>query len=211
MKTLITLVFVSTLSVLSIAQEGTYTDLKTALGEPEKVKVLDLHAKGIATIPNDDLAKFVNLEELNLSGNKLHNLPKSLGNLAKLKKLDVSYNQLDQMESVPSSIGKLVELEKLNLEKNLLFTLPGEIGQLKKLKVLNLSMNKFSSLPDELGSMTSLELITLKANPTLEELPESLKSLKNLKKLILKFCRALPTTEVSKVKKALSGCEVLHD
>lgn len=62
----------------------------------------------------------------------------NFGNLRHLISLDLSSNKL---QNLPSSFGNLVLLQKLDLYSNQLVTLPLSFWQLKKLKWLDLKNN----------------------------------------------------------------------
>ncbi len=81
------------------------------------------------------------LNQLQLSGNNVKNVPDDIGSLINLKVLKLHKNKI---EEVAPGIGKLVNLEKLDLSKNNLKSLPNEISKLKKLKKINLKGNNFS-------------------------------------------------------------------
>ena len=79
----------------------------------------------------------INLETLDLSHNKLKQLPDSFDNLFVLKQFDCHDNLL---ESLPDSFGHLSDLDKSNCSHNNLKTLPETIGELF-IKDFNLSHN----------------------------------------------------------------------
>ena len=102
---------------------------------------LDLSSQGLTKVP-EYIFNATNLEELNLSGNKLTGaLPAEIRNLQNLKALNVSGNQ---MTGVPAEVGQLQNLEVLDLSNNQLTGLPYELGNLKNLKTLNISGNNYS-------------------------------------------------------------------
>jgi len=103
---------------------------------------LDLSNQGLTQVPQN-VFKLTNLQELNVSNNKLTGaLPAEIRHLQNLQILDASNNQ---MTGVPAEIGQLENLRILNLSNNQLTGLPYELGNLKKLQVLNLSGNNYST------------------------------------------------------------------
>ncbi|MDR2540100.1 MAG: leucine-rich repeat domain-containing protein [Chlamydiales bacterium] len=94
------------------------------------------------------------LEELNLSCNELTDLPHDgIKHLINLKNLNICGNKL---KCLPRSIGYLKNLKVLDVEENYLQELPAEIGQCSSLEVLKASSNKLSQLPKELKELISL-------------------------------------------------------
>jgi Leucine-rich repeat (LRR) protein len=92
--------------------------------------------------------------------------------LVNIQELDVSENRLAEL---PSSFSRLSSLEVLNLGMNELAGLPPEVGDLSSLRVLNLSFNRLAALPTwPLGaSLTALVDLDLSAN-ALTDLPPAL-------------------------------------
>ncbi|NEN97779.1 MAG: GTPase [Moorea sp. SIO3I7] len=126
-----------------------------------------------------------NLTNLKISsssiGEKLNNLPKSIGNLSDLTDLNLEHNQLTNL---PESIGTLSNLTVLNLKNNKLTNLPESIGNLSNLTVLNLESNQLTNLPESIGNLSNLTVLNLESNQ-LTNLPESMGKLSNLKYLSL--------------------------
>ena len=100
----------------------------------------------------------------------------SLLEIYKLETLDLTDNRLTQL---PAEIGNLVNLKALYLYENRLTQLPAEIGQLVNLKVLNLSNNRLTHLPVEIWGLVGLLNLYLYSNP-LTEIPVEIKKLVNL-------------------------------
>jgi len=73
-----------------------------------------------------------NLREVDLSSNRIVEMPFDIGELHKLRILNLSYNFLALL---PPSIGDLVILRNLNVAHNVLESLPKQIGELKRLEV----------------------------------------------------------------------------
>ncbi len=89
---------------------------------------------------------FARFKSIDLSHQKLIELPAEIGKLSNLEYLYLNNNQLT---SLPSDIGSLSNLKELNLDDNKLTSLPAEIGNLNKLKYLTLDKNQIKNLPVE--------------------------------------------------------------
>jgi len=132
------------------------------------VTTLDLSLNKVALFP--DLSRFSVLEELNLTGNLLAELPEEIGTATTLRVLILNGNVL---KSLPHSIGKLVRLEKLEANNNELTTLPKDIGRLSMLEELSLSGNPLAELPEAVGAMRNLHNLDLSCC-RLTSIPEAL-------------------------------------
>ncbi|KAG0726135.1 E3 ubiquitin-protein ligase LRSAM1 [Chionoecetes opilio] len=101
------------------------------------------------------------LEVLDISHNKLHQLPDSMNRLKKLQVLKVSHNKL---KTLPSSLSELSKLQELYLSSNRFSKVPLSICALPKLRVLSLSGNNILVLPKEFcelqKSLCTLEIDT---------------------------------------------------
>jgi|GEM_PF-1799702 len=125
------------------------------------------------------LGSLKSLKVLNLRNNKLTSLPDTIGELRSLKQLYLSENQLTQL---PESIGQLSNLERLMVIKNELTSVPSSIGELKELRELTLSKNKLETLDSGVGSCSALEQLKLDGN-RLKGLPPEIGRLVNLRDL----------------------------
>lgn len=132
-----------------------FTSLEEALKDPESVYKLQLRK-----LPN-------------------HLFPEEICNFSNLRWLDVSKNKLRE---IPASIGKLTELEYFNASRNKLTSVPYTIGFLKKLRILILNQNEIVALPKEVGNLENLENLDLWSNE-LDQFPASMSQLKNLKRV----------------------------
>lgn len=75
---------------------------------------------------------------LALDGNRISQLPASIGQLARLESLALSDNCLDEL---PPSIGKLARLRQLLVSRNRLTRLPDELGECGQLEELDAHHN----------------------------------------------------------------------
>ncbi|KAI9088408.1 hypothetical protein K1719_029857 [Acacia pycnantha] len=160
------------------------------------VRTLDLTHNRIVDVPLE-MGKLINLQRLVLADNLIESLSVHLGKLQSLKIMILDGNRIT---SLPDELGQLVKLEQVSISGNLLTCLPVTIGSLRSLTLLNVSNNKLKSLPESIGSCFSLE--ELQANENLiEDLPAALCNLTRLKSLcldnneiplnLLKDCKAL--------------------
>ncbi|KAJ7956449.1 LRR domain containing protein [Quillaja saponaria] len=144
------------------------------------VRTLDLTHNRIVDIPVD-ISKLINMQRLVVADNLIERLPINLGKLQSLKVMNLDGNRIT---SLPDELGQLVRLERLSISGNLLTSLPETIGSLRNLLILNLSNNKLKFLPESVGSCFSLEELQANDND-IEDLPPSVCNLIHLKSLCL--------------------------
>ncbi|TWW00598.1 leucine-rich repeat domain-containing protein [Chitinophaga pinensis] len=107
--------------------------------------------------------------ELDLTEKKLKAFPKSLALLSNLRKLILSKNEIQE---IPDEIGALTQLEELYLVNCDLQKISAAIGQLTNLRILDISGNyELRQLPESFKSLANLR--TLKADHVGLELPET--------------------------------------
>lgn len=124
----------------------------------KSVKSLDLQGVIGAQIENlNGLEKFVNLEELNLSGNAITNM-ETLTQLTKLVSLNMSANNLnDESGNTLNTISELVGLTTLNLANTKIDNL-NALAKLNKLENLILSGNQINDFSPIVGFSTIKKL-----------------------------------------------------
>lgn len=144
------------------------------------VRTLDLTHNKLADIP-EEISKLINMQRLILADNLIEHLPSNVGKLQSLKFINLDRNRVSIL---PDELGQLVRLERLSISGNLLTTLPETIGSLRNLLLLNVSNNQLKFLPESIGSCFSLEELQANEN-SIEELPSSVCNLIHLKSLCL--------------------------
>jgi Leucine-rich repeat (LRR) protein len=78
------------------------------------------------------------LNELNIGGNELQQLPESIGALENLDTFEAKKNKL---QSLPNSLGNLKKLRKINLDENQLQVVQGFFTCFENLVDLSMTKN----------------------------------------------------------------------
>ena len=163
---------------------------------------LDLSC-GLTELPEEVFALADTLEVLNLSGNRLRELPHQLSRLHKLQVLFASDNDFEVLPEVLGACPSLQmvgfkanritlvpaaalppALRWLTLTDNAIGHLPTELGQRPALQKLMLAGNRLTALPDGLQTAQRLELLRISAN-RLARVPDWLTQLPRLSWLAL--------------------------
>uniref|UniRef100_A0A7S0H0G8 Protein kinase domain-containing protein n=1 Tax=Amorphochlora amoebiformis TaxID=1561963 RepID=A0A7S0H0G8_9EUKA len=134
----------------------------------------------------DDFPDLIRLEELDLSDRQDKYFPVFINNLSRLRSLRLSGNTLKKYPPITGVLG----LRKLDLSDNYLKFIGSEIKSLGELQILNLSRNLLQarSFPLEMRVLVHLEELDLSHNGNLKTLPDRLRCLVKLRKLILNDC-----------------------
>jgi len=140
---------------------------------------LDL-ACGLTELPDEVFDLADTLEVLNLSGNRLHDLPHQLPRLHQLKVLFASDNAF---ELLPEVLGDCPNLQVVGFKANRIAQVPPDALP-PGLRWLILTDNALQTLPSALGQRPALQKLMLAGN-SLAALPESLQAAKNLELLRL--------------------------
>uniref|UniRef100_A0A8C4Z878 Scribble planar cell polarity protein n=1 Tax=Gadus morhua TaxID=8049 RepID=A0A8C4Z878_GADMO len=140
--------------------------------------------------------RLLNLRKLGLSDNAIQKLPPEVANFMQLVELDISRNDIPE---IPESIKFCKALEIADFSGNPLSRLPDGFTQLRALAHLALNDVSLQTLPNDIGKYVSprlrdlslslsflvkLEQLDLGSNK-LEELPDTLGALPNLRELWL--------------------------
>ncbi|KAI9745331.1 MAG: cysteinyl-tRNA synthetase [Claussenomyces sp. TS43310] len=167
-------------------------------------------------LPVDFVQSCLNLRDIKFVSNEAWKLPPSISTASRLTILDVSNNRLEQLEHI--ELSKLQGLISLKLANNRLSHLPPYFGAFKSMRTLNvssnflekfptflcglgglvdldMSFNSISTIPDDIGKLTSLERFVITNNRLSGSLPESFKSLSNLREVDIRY-NALSSIDV---------------
>lgn len=149
---------------------------------------LDL-ACGLTELPREVFDLADTLEVLNLSGNRLTDLPHDLGRLRHLK---IVFGSSNAFTHLPEVLGDCPALEMVGFKANRIARVPAAALP-PRLRWLILTDNAIERLPDELGRRPALQKLMLAGN-WLGRLPEGLADAQRLELLRLSANRfgALP-------------------
>lgn len=128
------------LNTLQLESEPTYTDLDSALANPEKVYKLSLEGQTFKTLP-PEFGTLVNLQILNLSHCKIKELPLEIKDCTHLQMISLYHNKLRYL---PAEMHELKNLEILYLGNNKLFEMPRWFANLRQLRRLDISHNRMT-------------------------------------------------------------------
>lgn len=137
----------------------------------------------LTELPSEIFTLADTLEVLDLSNNKLSDLPAEFACLHRLKRVFLSFNQFKHIPEVLAKCPALImvafkgnqitefalnslpkTIEWLILTDNKLSALPGDFGNYTQLKKLALAGNELTHLPTSMANCTNLELVRLSAN-----------------------------------------------
>lgn len=132
----------------------------------DTLEILDLSGNKLSELP-DDFAKLSNLKILFLSNNRFEAVPNVLADCPKLEMIGFKANQI---VSLPENALPLTT-RWLILTDNKIQTLPESMGDLTKLQKLMLAGNELTIIPESMAKCRALQLVRLSANK-LVELPQ---------------------------------------
>ncbi|XP_008305017.1 leucine-rich repeat-containing protein 69 [Stegastes partitus] len=160
---------------------------------------LNLSSQKIKDVP-ECVSRLTKLSVLLLNNNSISGLPAELRSLQRLAELNLGNNDL---EEVPAVLGHLESLKKLYLFSNQITVVPPEvIGGLVNLVVLNLNHNHIQRLPAEIRSLTKLQHLSVLDNK-LEEVPVEVGHLARLSEI------NLTSNKLSRLPQQLYQCKEL--
>ncbi|UMM19066.1 hypothetical protein L5515_014840 [Caenorhabditis briggsae] len=157
-----------------IGQSGPSTStVNKHLEMASKSRVLQLKGTGLKKIPDEVEQLAGVLRNLELSENKIREIPVFIGLFSQLKQLHLSNNCL---ESLPDEIGSMKKLEILNLGGNKIKNLPDTIAGCTDLRTIDVSSNSFSEFPISIIACLQLDILNLNENQ-IETLPDDVSKL----------------------------------
>lgn len=138
----------------------------------DSLEVLNLSGNRLSDLP-DDLPRLKKLRILFCSENDFRHVPPVVAECAGLSMIAFKSNRIERVEALPPSLRWLI------LTDNRIDRLPTALGNCLPLQKLMLAGNRLTRLPDEMAACTNLELVRLAAN-CFEALPAWLLDLPKL-------------------------------
>ncbi|XP_047143604.2 leucine-rich repeat serine/threonine-protein kinase 2 isoform X2 [Hydra vulgaris] len=136
----------------------------------------------IKTIPSTDILNYFGaVEKLNLSSNKLQEVPEELFRLPKLRSINLSQNKLRHLPNVKEWAPSLTTI---TLNSNLLESFPSNVEGLL-VKYLYLAYNRLNCVPESICNLKCLETLDISQNVDIHSLPVSMGKLSKLTQLDL--------------------------
>lgn len=153
----------------------------------DSLEILDLSNNKLSELPAD-LSRLTKLRIVFCSNNRFTHLPEALGRCENLEMIGFKSNQITRVssDSLPTLTRWLI------LTDNKITSLPKDFGRLTRLQKLALAGNRLTTLPDSIVNCRNLELIRLSANQ-LAAFPDVLLTLPRLAWLAFSgnpFCAA---------------------
>lgn len=144
--------------------EGAPGDLP-ALGNAVFPHIRRLNLSGArltATQLDDFLGHFSQLNELNLSGNRLTELPSSIEAVGQLTELNLSDNVLTITATTQARLNRLTSVQRLDLSRNRVGRL--DVSSLSDLVSLDLSSTQISAWPEGVLTLPRLGFLNMSAS-----------------------------------------------
>lgn len=136
----------------------TFRSLERALQHPDSVYRLDLSRQKLKQVP-EEVRQFKNLNALDLGRNKLKELPGWMNELRYLQEFSAGRNKFT---AIPNAVCQWKHLKRLDMHRNRIEGLPKCMGGLKELFSLDLWSNDLGDFPDEISGMKALRFMDLR-------------------------------------------------
>lgn len=128
------------LSSLELENEPWFTDLDSALANPQMVYKLSLQDQKYKTLP-PEFGSLVNLQVVNLTNCSIKELPLEIKDCQNLQMISLYRNKLRYL---PAEMQELKKLEILYLGNNKLFEIPTWFATMRQLRRLDISHNRMT-------------------------------------------------------------------
>lgn len=175
---------------------GNKSSVNSHLENAQRTGVFTLSKMGLSEFPKDAISQLKNnVRSMDLSCNKIKQIPESIGTFIQLKQINMNSNKLT---SIPDEIGHCRKLETITMTDNFIVSVPTTISDLSNLRVLNLSGNQIRIFPVQLAELRHLDVVDLSKNK-LSEIPDGLEKL-NVSELNLN------QNQVSKISESIASC-----
>ncbi|XP_065658516.1 uncharacterized protein LOC136083035 [Hydra vulgaris] len=136
----------------------------------------------IKSIPSTGILNYFGaVQKLNLSSNKLQEVPEELFRLPKLRSINLLENKLRHLPNVKEWSPSLTTI---TLKSNLLETFPSNVEGLL-VKYLNLASNRLDCVPESICNLKCLKTLDISQNVDIHSLPVSMGKLSKLTQLDL--------------------------
>lgn len=146
------------LDSLALDTVKTYYSLSAALAASGPVYRLDLSKQKLKEVP-PEIATLKTLNYLNLGKNRLKELPVWFEGLTNLQELVLSKNRFQVLDP---PLFKLTNLRKLAVAQNSLTAFPEDIGRLTKLEVIDAWSNELYIFPEQMRFLRNLDTLDLR-------------------------------------------------
>ncbi|CAL1541842.1 unnamed protein product [Lymnaea stagnalis] len=171
------------------------SNLKQHIETAQKTGVCQLRHLNLKEVPEELQKLSKNLRTVDLSDNKILQLPPWFVTLASLKNFTLNNTKIAEL---PEDFGKLKKLEVISLSGNSLTHLPRSFSNLTNLKTLTLSGNHFKTFPPELLVLPQLDVVDLSQN-SITELPFEMSGLQAVE-------LNLNQNQVSRMPESIARC-----
>lgn len=151
----------------------------------ETVKLINLPKEYDLNDAFQKLGKYTSVKKIYLYGNPQNELPSSLSGIKTLEFIELNKNLANNLKTIIDQLIKLEHFKSLSLRSMGLSKLPDNITQIKIVE-LNLDNNPRLNLVKEFDLLATLKLEILNISAsTFKVVPENIKNLKNLKRVVI--------------------------
>ncbi len=136
--------------------------LPAMLAAARSLKELEVERTPLATLEGLPLGG--RLRVLTVRDGALREVPPAVLALPHLEQLDLEGNRIAEL---PTEVGLAGRLQKLVLRRNALTALPDALGTLSGLRTLDLGENQIAALPESMTGLSKLQTLSVERNPSI--------------------------------------------